>query len=239
MFDHPKTEAMFEILDKGALVHYRDQSLYHNNISYKVLTGRIQDVSTTPVVSIGSAPLSREIIALDPNNSPLLQQKYAELPGVTFEEISDFIRLNIFHAGCTERKINAFVLKWLDFSTLDNFALTEDNSYLPVIPLDAFIEAGIGACRHASLVAFYFLDRLIKEGRIPPGKVHYVRDVIKFGGHAWILYLPQDSDDVWHIDPQLAIIKNCRTDIEELYEFYGQTSIDRQMKRFKTKIQTR
>ena len=225
---------MFEILDKGALVHYRDQSLFHNDISYKVLTGRIQDVSITPVVSVGSSPLTREIIALNPEKSPLLQQKYAELPGVTFEEITDFIRLNIFHAGCTERKINTFVFNWLETSTLDDFALTDDQAFVPVIPLDAFIDAGVGACRHASLVAFYFFDRLIKEERIPPGRVHYVRDVIKFGGHAWILYIPHDSDDVWHIDPQLAIIKNCRTDLEELYGFYGQTSIDRQLKRFKS-----
>lgn len=233
MLDSPKTVAMFEILDKGALIHYREQSLFHKNIPFKVLTENTENISQIPLVSIGASPLSREIISLDPRNSPLLAQKYAQFPGASLEELVHYIRTQVFTKDTSERLLNAFIFAWMEGHTPNDFTLTENLEYRPVIPLDDFIRSGVGVCRHSALVATYFIDRLIREHRLPPGRVRYVRDTIKFGGHAWVLYFPENSEDVWHIDPHLGAVVNCRTDLELLYLFYGREALDRQMERFK------
>ncbi len=227
---------MFQELDRGALIHYRDRVLTHKNTEFRVLTGFTEYFTTQPLISIGSSPLTREIISLDPENSPLLQQKYDQFSGASFEELIDYIRTRIFFIKTNERLMDAFIFEWIERHTPEDFTLTSDNRYLPVIPLNDFIRSGVGVCRHSALTAAYFIDRLIQDGRLPPGRVRYVRDTIKFGGHAWVLYFPEDSNDIWHIDPHLSVVVNCRTDAESLYPFYGQEAIDRQLDRFKKSL---
>ena len=170
MLDSSHSVAMFQELDKGALIHYRDRVLTHKNTQFRVLTGFTEYFTVQPLISIGSSPLTREIISLDPENSPLLQQKYDQFSGASFEELVAYIRARIFHIKTSERLMDAFIFEWIERHTPEDFTLTSDNRYLPVIPLDDFIRSGVGVCRHSALTAAYFINRLIQDGRLPPGR---------------------------------------------------------------------
>ena len=103
-----------------------------------------------------------------------------------------------------------------------------------MLPIDAFIAAKTGTCRHYAFVTAYFLDRLQKEGVLPEGTSYYVRDIVPGGGHAWNLYILKDESEAWHIDTLWGVNKNLKNkeDLKFLYKFYGIKAINHERKRF-------
>jgi hypothetical protein len=248
-----KTQPMLEELDEGALVNYNpsDETLSHQGISFQVQKGSTADFSQKKIVCIGSSPLGREIISLDPENSPLLEEKYQKLLtylhseeplASTLDTIANYIREEVFSPPVsTEKKLEQFIQRWQRSSerTLEDFTVSKEESLIPVIPLDDFIQARSGVCRHQALVSAYFLDRLQQEtDLLPKGKVYHVRDVVAVGsqegGHAWNLYVPDDGSQVWHFDALWHVVKDCKDpdDLQFLYASYGKKAIAREMRRF-------
>ena len=88
----PKTHIMLQELDKGILLNYDPQkkTFQHQGKEFIPLRGSTQGISHIPVASIGSSPISREIILLDPVTSPLLMQAYDSLSSA--EDLMRFIR---------------------------------------------------------------------------------------------------------------------------------------------------
>lgn len=200
---------MFEDLDKGVLEGYQSETktIVHEGISYEILNGCTTQLSRHPIASVGTDVLGREIIILDPNNSPILNQKFQEFQGNTITDACQFIRAQVFDLDrCDERHID------------------QSEQFMP---LDAFVEAKIGVCRHWALVTGYFLDRLF-----PQAQVYHVRDTLKNGGHAWNLMIL--NDQAWHIDAFWNVIKNLNNldDLNFLYSIYGRAPIDNEIKRF-------
>lgn len=105
-----------------------------------------------------------------------------------------------------------------------------------VIPIDKFIESGLGVCRHHAMVASYFLDRLTKEPQGAPlleGVVQHMRDnVAQGGGHVWVTYLSKKEDRKrWHVDTlwkELADFSQPEG-IERLQRLYGAEAIGNQI----------
>jgi hypothetical protein len=244
----PKSFEMFQQLDNHLLLNYdaEEEILRHRGIDYCVLKGAEKDFSQTPIICIGSSPLGREFISLNPFDSPLLDQKYRELL-ISFPETNPlrhllhFVEEEVFDCALsTEETVSVLIDHWAHSSERDrsDFAETASEALHPVIPLDFFIEKKIGVCRHHALITAYFLDRLSKEGKIPSGTSYYVRDVIHtssmYGGHAWNLYLFDDSTEVWHLDAYWGVLKNLTLieDLKYLYKAYSRRVIDRERERF-------
>lgn len=250
-----KSYQMFEELNQDILADYDKQMqiLNHHGTSYKVLQGSNDQISQSPVVCMGSNPIGREIIALNPSSSPLLQSKYQELLSFlkqqnlstqeTLQTVSDFVREQIFNPEiCTESFVDALIDRWENSSkrTTDDFSLTQEGLSVPVIHIDTFILNQIGICRHQAFVTAYLLDRIVKEepDLLPSGKIYYVRDVVSIGrivgGHAWNLYVPDDPSQCWHVDALWDMVKNVKApqDLADLAQAYGPGAIGRELTRF-------
>jgi len=241
----PKTLLMQSELDAGVLHRYvkEEHLFYHHQVAYRAVTRSLENLSSHPTVSIGSSPAGRELIILDPKNSPLLNEAYRHIltqlstcPSLSLKEklswIAAFVREKVFDPQrSTEENLERFVQKWEDTHPLSAFTPTLHGGLVPVIPIDDFIAAKVGICRHLALVTTYVVDRLIQETPyFPLGKVFSMRDVIhtsfEEGGHAWTLYVsPEES---WHIDSLWGILLPLE-EKENLYFYYGQEAIEREL----------
>lgn len=256
------TVPMLRALKKGVLPSYdvKKERFLHQGIYYSVLKGEDTHFCFHPIVSIGSDPFCREIISLNPDTSFLLQLKYQKLLmlfrslsspcrkeilcfDIFLELLIDFIKREVFSPPfCTEDALDYFLEEWIQSPKRTRFDFTMDpnGDYLPVIPIDDFIAAKTGVCRHLALVTTYFLDRLSQEESLPffGGEAHFVRGVIDQGGrvrrHAWSLFIIDSQIRVWHIDTLWGLIKNLLSDNERtiLKEVYGSECIDDEVRRF-------
>jgi hypothetical protein len=220
--------------------------LHHKGSDFVILDEQTEEISQTPLVSIGSNPSSREILLLDPLNAPLLEEHYHELLEISagrtqesalLKESTRFIRERLFNPHLSSgEEVDAFVHTWISSQerTREDFTEVQEGILVPVIPLEAFIQARVGTCTHHALTAAYFIDRLMREGLLPQGTHHYIREEIHFrdlhGRHAWNLYLPDDHSALWHLDVQWGIIKNLKDplDLISLYHIYGDSIINQE-----------
>lgn len=240
-------------LDEGVLISYdpEEKTLDHQGETFYLMTSHTGHFSARPIVSIGIAPLSREIISLDPDNAPYLEQKYQELLSTLlwqadsapkiFEMTAAFVRNELFSPPlCNEDVLNTFLQTWI-FSperTREEFTITNEGKLLAVIPLEDFVKARCGVCRHQAFVVGYFLDKMQNEPRLgtilPPGKTFCVREEVAVSNrpstHAWNLFISQNRALVWHIDAMLGIVKDLQAEEAALTHYYGKKAIDKEKK---------
>ncbi|HSX04094.1 MAG TPA: hypothetical protein VLG76_05135 [Rhabdochlamydiaceae bacterium] len=244
-----KSLDMFSELEKGALLEYDcEKKLFlHNQKTYHILTGKLENVSSKPLIYIGSYPLGREILCFDPAASPLLEGHYASFISLipknsTVIELlslmTSYIRNAVFSMErCKESTLNAFIYDWVHDKkrTDSDFTPTNKNFYLPLISIEEFIQSKIGVCRQLAFVSTYFLDRLI-DSKLLVGKAYFVRDLVsarhRSGGHAWSLFIDAEGD-AWHIDPLWNVIYNLTdpSQYEILCNLYGTLAMQRQLQR--------
>ncbi|MFH0863834.1 MAG: hypothetical protein V1858_01955 [Candidatus Gottesmanbacteria bacterium] len=73
------------------------------------------------------------------------------------------------------------------------------------VPINDFIKAGVGVCRHRALLAGYLIERLTKQG-ILKGNVSIDRNYLpNLGGHAWVRWEAVNIG-VIIIDPSLNYV---------------------------------
>lgn len=166
---------------------------------------------SVPFLSISEQPLSREIIAYDPAQMPLLMKEYetfkTELPSDPQEllmNVAKFVRLQLFDLKlCNESMVRSVV---------------GENR---LMPLDAFVEAKTGVCRHFALATGYFIERLLDDGYLH-GEHRWVRAAVPgHGRHAWNLL--QSEKNCWLIDSYWGVVGNLNdpTQYEKLTSLYG------------------
>lgn len=66
----------------------------------------------------------------------------------------------------------------------------------PCISIEVFLKEEYGVCRHHSLVAAYFMDRLMTskpELCAVTGKMQIMRSDVKGGAHAWLTFVTSDN----------------------------------------------
>ncbi len=223
----PRTVEMKQFLSNFPAYDQNQNLIELNHKKYVPITGALRDISTKAVASCGSSS-KREILVLDPDNSPKLKKHYAELKEILinfqknqgkalFEEevlkqVRDYVRHHIFltrNIPDLSEKIDGFVeLKHKSKQTPKAVYEVSKNyvADVPIISIDEFIKEEIGICRHHALVTGYLLDRLTKEPepRMLEGIVQCMRDNIVHNGeraaHTWIAFLSTKEKKRWHID---------------------------------------
>lgn len=169
---------------------------------FRVIDSEVNEFNI-PLVSCGLSS-SREMILLDPNNSPLLLAHYNNfdhliaryMQGKGKDQLSpeDLINItNMFMCNCVfprsnnmESQVDDLVEKCKQDPTISKV------NFQPCIPIDVFLKEKSGVCRHHALVGAYLLDRYIQEHADTcsfKGKVQIMRDNVNGflkGGHAWL-----------------------------------------------------
>jgi len=181
----------------------------------------------TPFAYAGLNP--REIITVDPQNSPLLEKGYQELLLTLSNELSekeilfqvaDYVGQTLFDLQkCSDHAVYALIHQ-------------HANGQLePEIPLEIFLAERVGVCRHIALATTYIVNRLIKEGHLQ-GEAFLVRDYVRCGRHAWTLFLSKEG--AWHIDAYWRILEDGKTEegYEHLSRVYGPNTMERQQQRW-------
>jgi len=250
-----KTLIMLESLKDGSLICYnpKKETLCHKGISFHVLKGANENISLAPVVCISSNPEAREIVSLDPKNSPILQSKYKELiiklqieaeskeskklsAQESLQFISNFVRNEVFDP-CSESKVFKFIENWKK-NNPSCFTPLKNGMHVPVIDIEILLEAKTGVCRHLTLVTACFLDQMRRndalENLLPRGKSYYVRSLLARGGHAWNFFVTESPSKGFHVDSLWGVVKDCSKaeDLQFLYHAYGKSQIDGELDRF-------
>ncbi len=249
------TRPMLEKLEQGLFAYYNPhtKTLFHQGKLFHLVTGSAGHLSEKPWISIGSFPRAREVISLDPDNSPTLEESYRRLLHYlegnarslqdVLEMASSYIRHEVFSPPlCGDKKVADFIKQWVFQSgrPRTDFTLTTEAELFPVVPLEDFVRAKSGVCRHLALAFAYFFDKLQKESSLahllPQGACYLVRDDIPVRGdsghHAWNLFVSNDQSQIWHVDSTWEVIKNFSTDRAILNRLYSEEVIGREIKRY-------
>lgn len=174
-----------------------------------------------PVAYVGKGP--REIILLDPDNSPLLKQA-----------VDSFIMQLPKHIP--EEEIINELVHYIAYELFDPSLCNEDFVFSFIsekkeMPLEAFIEAKAGICRHIALTTVYFLEKCVEKD-VLDGKAFLIREDIPSGRHGWALFLTKNS--AWHIDAYwgFAIDGKNSSGFKRLCQKYGKRVMDKQKTRW-------
>jgi len=164
----------------------------------------------------------REVLLVDPENSPILNEAFADLKNQlekTFDEREIllttfyFVREHLFDLDrCTEKIVAELIQQF--------------TGQEPEISIEIFLEEKIGVCRHIALVTTYLLHRLNLEGWIE-GKALLIREQIPSGRHAWSVFISESG--AWHLDPYWGIFENGKTRAGfcHLCQKYGKRAMER------------
>ncbi|NGX39719.1 MAG: hypothetical protein KR126chlam1_01052 [Chlamydiae bacterium] len=190
-----------------------------------------ESIPDGPFCYPGKCP--REIITVDSEESPLLDAHFKKLVQLMQQDQSEqeklahvklFVRETIFTPSlCNFEKLLSF------FQTLDI------ETFEPEIPLEKFIAAKTGVCRHLALTTTFLLDRLIKEGHFK-GSCYLIRDQVHLDRHAWTLFL--SDKEAWHIDAHWNILEDGKSEegFSRLSRIYGKRTMVRQKERWSNTI---
>jgi hypothetical protein len=113
--------------------------------------------------------------------------------------------------------------------------ISKDNEVQPLVPIDAYVEAKAGVCRHFALLGCHFLYRLMKDNLADCIGVHHVRAMVKsrktLAGHTWMMF--QTSNNEWvHLDPMWKLVlKLTPANYNTLCVTYGDAAIDSVLKK--------
>ncbi len=176
-------------------------------------------ISEQPHAWISSCCPGHEVIVLKPDHSPILlrlfqtwQETLPSAPPYTMRSIlSDLIlyfREHVFDLARCNR---------LDVGRIANSFPTDQ------VPLDAFLQAQSGLCRHFAFAVSYFLDRQ----QLGMHKIHRAFLPQYQGRHAWNIL--DDGIHLFHIDVFWGILADYRNPAERkiLYQAYGEDVIEK------------
>jgi hypothetical protein len=201
-----------------------EKTLLINGRNYTLINSRTTQFSH----AIASCGTDREILIHDPEDSLLASVHFQNvLKLISFEKV-------------TEEQILLFVLRYIrkeifkdkstDISSKVKKFVTSNS---PVISIDAFINQGLGVCRHHTLVTAYILDRLTKQVS-KRTKKPYLTGVVQImrangGIHTWVTIANQTFK--MHIDTFWNKLVDFSKDkgIMALEKIYGVEPIKKQL----------
>lgn len=233
----------------GFMVEYnaKKNQLEVNNKEYGIVSGQVTNFITRPLAYCGSSN-SREIIILDPENSPRLNTCYETFKALIVGEskargqklsldkiltlLMSFIRQDVYEVH--SRQLEQHVEDIFDEEVVaGNQVITRlDGSRIPLISLETYLEKKKGVCRHLAFTAAYLLDRLQNDPEVfldkNRGVVRLARHHLTdrnnqiIGAHTWINFI-SDNGESWHFDPMWGILKDFekKTNYNNLYRDYG------------------
>lgn len=203
----------------------------------------------------------REALLLDDKSSPLLTTHFknfkagietlklpltpSELLDYTMKYINNFM-FSLDSKKASE-KVDEIVENSNDMSNIIKLELHIDprtaKEYnipeiilIPCISIDKFIGEKAAVCRHHSLVAAYFLDRLFNENNnvcTQDFKVQMMRDDLSEGAHTWISLITENHD-IYILDSYNKIfgnIEEVKTRFELITRGFGGQAIENHLHR--------
>lgn len=213
-----------------------DKIISDNKKEFKIIDTQCTDFLSQPLVSLGEQIFNsncREGIILDSSSETLnacymavnlacIRQKLNNLQ--TLQILLPFLR-GLFKSSETS-KINIAV----ESCYIDSITPKSGGTPCKLVPLQAFIAAEAGVCRHHALLACYIIHRLIQDNLLNAKEVHHVRGHLDTG-HSWVMI--KDREGQWiHFDSQLdCIIKIDSETIEFLRGKYSRAAIDAVMEK--------
>jgi hypothetical protein len=192
-------------------------ALVLQGMEFKVLQDEEKYSSSARVASVSRTPEARELLILDPQNSPLLEKRYQEflrsLPeSYPTEElllfVAHFIKFHLF-SPTTAQEMLVFLQNWIldpQRKETDFYELSKE-CWIPVISIEEFIREKNGVCRHYALICAYFLDRLKEEGFLPPGEIYFKHADLTAGRHVWNIFIPSNQKILYQIDAVRLTVK--------------------------------
>lgn len=222
-----------------------------NDEYFTSVSSRTQDFFNQPTACCGSI-LAREVLTLNPAHSPKLKGHFDEILKIleSEEDLNDdiilkivktYIRENIFPTHSDPNlitKLFAYIAKKNQEPATSS--VNVKGTKVAFIPIDDFIETGLGVCRHYALVAGYILDGLTKTQSkrtnqpFLSGIVQLIRDDVPGGGHAWVTLVNDKKymhfDALWDIVTDFSKEKGRKA----LEIGYSKEAIDRQLKKTRT-----
>ncbi|WP_131778656.1 hypothetical protein [Legionella bozemanae] len=205
---------------KLALEHHHHRIRYVHGVPYinyqdkdcPVVTRDVRNFNQR-VFSIGSSS-SREMIMLDPE-AESLKKLYAELRqnirvgATTLEILQEISKLTQKTFPISETTLlKEFVEKHLK----------EGN---PIIPLDAFMQTGIGLCRHHTLLNAYLMSRLVEDGILQGEVIHQRHSFQKHGAHTWNLFRDTKDGTLYSLDSLWKNVTSLADNPGDLNRLYG------------------
>jgi hypothetical protein len=228
--------------------HFHEGKIEVKGTIYEGISGEMEDFSSRPIASMGSSS-TREVILLDPKQSRALHEKFDELVAVltsaswekgsslSEEEIVDqvyqFVQERIFNRSPYE--LESFIRR--QKASAETTKLRVGDVDVTCIPIDEFIKAGVGVCRHHALVTAYLLHRLT-QGSAPllSGIVQHMRTSVDgsagSGAHVWATYV--NASRRMHIDTlwrQFVVNVEDKPAQGKLRTLYGSRAIDYELAR--------
>lgn len=247
-----RTLAMKELLQLFPNYNHEKKVLEIKGEEYIPLTGTTRDISKSPIASCGGN-LDREVLLLDPKNSPLLDKHVHKLSqelikliegGQSEREVlkalHDYIRREIF-PSCKSLTILEDTDAYLE-KCKKNFSINLAETPILFIPLDEFIKAGntVGVCRHHALATVYILDKLAKKKKpIIRGEACHVRSEVPGGAHVWAAFKTKQA--VYHIDTLWNVFGSLSDEkfYAQLIEKYGKEALERQSRVLRREVSSR
>lgn len=154
-----------------------------------------ETASDTAIIWHSSVPQARETLLLDIDHSPLLEELYLKWRGELKESEARGVLENLNHY------LRTFVF---DLSLCKREAVIKLVGGAKALPLEYFIENKTGVCRHFSLTAYYFLERMRKEDFLPIISNEIICKDLGSGRHAWVSVELKDGS--FHFDPYWGIL---------------------------------
>lgn len=209
---------------------------------YTAISRNVTNFSTQLIASLGSSN-SREILILNPDKSPLLDEHYQNLKKQLqdleqekgelsyqeiFKTVGDYVKEKIFFTANESHANNDRLLEKI-ITNKKNKKKTFENKKNPIISIEKFIKKGAGVCRHHSLVTANLLDRLTKEKNpLLKGHVYQVRSNFSdTAAHTWNTFVVENQEkEQWHIDSFWGFETNLKESEAYLKRQYGKNAID-------------
>lgn len=213
-----RTKLAVQHNERIKFIHGQPHINYQNN-DYPVATRDLRNFNQR-VFSAGTSS-SREVLMLDPD-SKALKDLYSELrqaikQGATTKEILEEIS-----------KLTKKTFPISQDARLSEFIAEHLKKSSPFISLDSFMQAGIGLCRHHSLLNAYLMSRLVEDGILQGQVIHQRHSFPNRGVHTWNLFRDTKDGKLYSLD---SLWKNVTSladnpgDLNKLYRLDVESSI--------------
>lgn len=219
-----RDDAMYRNLEGTEEYSPEHNTLTVNYYPFNILNQNISLNPNNAFISIGMTP--RELISVKSNlfegNDSDLTEEESEYLRIIRENfinqckrlenpsLEDILKLiNVLISGIFYNNDIETFLKKPEFNDYPHIYIKQFNTRLPVIPLAKFIYAGVGVCRHGSLLASMLLLTAIDNNLIANGQVSLFRTKVwtQKGeiAHSFAIYKSCQSE-LYIVDPMLKNI---------------------------------
>lgn len=170
--------------------------LWIKGVRYLVVTQKVQENWLSgPLVSVGAHPESREFLICYPHEGQLkewiqqfIQPNFKDMDEENLiKQVVQYIRSNMDISQAKLKEIDR-IIETIKGDPEQCYTLQISKKEVPLLNILLLLNAKLGACRHANLLAAFLLQALVDAGLLPKGTIIYDRNVDSAIPHAVVHY---------------------------------------------------